>query len=192
MRLRESCLEYLLAWEPRQRVRSESERWTSFFSAANTEDRQRFLICERTDGRIVGYVGLNDIRRGVMQSCTTGYWIAQQFANRGYMTEGLFLALRFAFGRLDLHRVEAGVQPHNTPSLAVVRKLGFRHEGTALRLLEIDGRWRDHERWALTREEFDPAQLGRVRPLTPEPSPPPPPKPAPRAKIARRSRAADA
>jgi ribosomal-protein-alanine N-acetyltransferase len=152
--LRESCLEHLLPWEPRQKVKGERERWSSFFSTANTDDRQRFLICENASGVMVGYVGLNDIRRGVMQSCNAGYWIAERFTRKGYMTEGLRLAVRHAFRTLKLHRVEAGIQPHNAASIGVVKKLGFRYEGTALRLLEINGSWADHERWAITAEEW--------------------------------------
>lgn len=154
--LRESCLDFLLPWEPRQNVRSEAERWTSFFQTSNTDDRQRFLICENASGAIVGYVGLNDIRRGVMQSCNAGYWIGARFTRKGYMTEGLRMAVGHAFRTLKLHRVEAGIQPNNTASIGVVKKLGFRYEGTALRLLEINGRWCDHERWAITSEELPP------------------------------------
>lgn len=167
--LRESCLDHLLPWEPRQKVKSERERWNAFFSKANTEDRQRFLICENTGGVMVGYVGLNDIRRGVMQSCNAGYWIAQRFTRKGYMTEGLRLAVRHAFRTLGLHRVEAGIQPSNVASIGVVKKLGFRYEGTALRLLEINGQWCDHERWAITAEEWrDVARASRSR-ATPSP-----------------------
>ncbi len=175
--LRESCLEHLLPWEPHQKVKSERERWNSFFSTANTEDRQRFLICENVSGDMVGYVGLNDIRRGVMQSCNAGYWIAERFTRKGYMTEGLRLAVRHAFRTLALHRVEAGIQPHNTASVGVVKKLGFRYEGTALRLLEINGKWSDHERWAITAEEWHEAKAPRtIKPQPPASTRPPRPR----------------
>jgi ribosomal-protein-alanine N-acetyltransferase len=69
------------------------------------------------------------------------------------MSEGLRLALRRAFGQLGLHRVEANIQPGNTALRALVRRLGFRREGFSRRYLKIAGRWRDHERWALLRED---------------------------------------
>ena len=65
------------------------------------------------------------------------------------MTEGLTLVIGKAFGALGLHRLEANVQPDNDASIRLVRRLGFRREGYSPRYLKINGRWRDHERWAI-------------------------------------------
>ena len=70
------------------------------------------------------------------------------------MSEGLGLLLRLAFRRLRLHRLEANIQPGNAQSIALVRRAGFRREGLSPRYLKIGGRWRDHERWAITVEEW--------------------------------------
>jgi ribosomal-protein-alanine N-acetyltransferase len=70
------------------------------------------------------------------------------------MTEGLTLALRWVFGSLHLHRLEANIQPGNEASRALVQRLGYRCEGLSPRYLKIAGRWRDHERWALTVEDW--------------------------------------
>lgn len=164
--LRESNLDHLLPWEPRLKVKSERERWDSYLRTSDEEDRKRFLICLNAGGTIIGSVSLNGIRHGVLQSCDMGYWIGKQFTRRGHMTEALLLAIRHAFTKLELHRLEANVQPSNLASLRVVRKAGLRHEGTSLRFLKIDGKWCDHERWALTVEEWtDP--LGKGRPARP-------------------------
>lgn len=152
--LRESSLDHLLPWEPRLKVKSEAERWSSYLRTADEEDRKRFLVCLNDRGTIIGSVSLNGIRHGVLQSCDIGYWIGKQFTRKGYMTEALLLAMRHAFGAQELHRIEANVQPRNLASIGVVKKAGLRLEGVSLRFLKIDGRWCDHERWALTAEEW--------------------------------------
>jgi ribosomal-protein-alanine N-acetyltransferase len=105
------------------------------------------------DGAIAGSINLSEIVRGRFQNAYLGYQIGAPFARQGYMTEALQLALRVAFGRLRLHRVEANIQPRNMASIALVRRAGFRREGLSRRYLKMGGRWRDHERWALLVEE---------------------------------------
>jgi ribosomal-protein-alanine N-acetyltransferase len=70
------------------------------------------------------------------------------------MREGLRLVVDYAFRELGLHRLEANVQPGNSRSLALVETLKFKREGTARGFLKIGTRWRDHERWALLKEDW--------------------------------------
>ena len=112
-----------------------------------------FLLRRREDDALVGMVNVNEIVRGAFQSGYLGYWVGADFAGRGYMTEGLGLVIRHAFGPLGLHRLEANIQPGTAASRALVERLGFRHEGRSERYLKIGGRWRDHDRFALVRED---------------------------------------
>ncbi|MDX3854281.1 GNAT family protein [Streptomyces sp. AK02-01A] len=111
-----------------------------------------FLVCAREDGRIAGFININNIVLGNFLSGAIGYGVFAHAARRGLMTEGLGLVMDHAFGRLGLHRLEANVQPANTGSVALVRRAGFRLEGYSPDFLLIDGAWRDHERWAVTAE----------------------------------------
>lgn len=113
----------------------------------------RFVVL-RSSGEIVGVFDLSEIVRGPLQSAYLGYYGFLPHVGRGYMSEGLSLVLRWAFGALRLHRVEANIQPGNEASLALVRRFGFRREGFSPRYLKIAGRWRDHERWALLAEDW--------------------------------------
>jgi glycerate kinase len=112
------------------------------------------VICRREDGAIVGFVNISEIVRGRFQSAFVGYGVVAAHARRGYMTEGLGLVLRRAFGELGLHRLEANIQPANAASIALVRRCGFELEGFSPRYLKIGGRWRDHERWAIRAEQW--------------------------------------
>ncbi|MEU3183559.1 GNAT family N-acetyltransferase [Streptomyces sp. NPDC006923] len=108
-----------------------------------------YVIRVRETGAAAGMVNINSIIRGRYQGASLGYAAFAPSAGRGYMTEGLTVALRHAFNDLRLHRLEANIQPANKPSLALVQRLGFRYEGLSAAYLYIDGAWRDHERWSI-------------------------------------------
>jgi ribosomal-protein-alanine N-acetyltransferase len=114
---------------------------------------QGHLVVLRSSGALAGVVNVSEIVGGAFRSAYLGYYAFRPHAGQGYMSEGVRLVLRRAFGELRLHRVEANIQPGNTASLALVRRLGFRREGFSPRYLKIAGRWRDHERWALLAED---------------------------------------
>lgn len=125
-------------------------RWTN---------RLMTVACLRDTHAIVGSINLNDIIRGVTQTCYIGYQAFTPYDGRGLMTESIALILTHAFRNMKLHRVEAGIQPENEKSIALVQRLGFRYEGLAKRLIKIQGRWRDHERWAILAEEWKPSKV---------------------------------
>ncbi|MGW7576223.1 GNAT family N-acetyltransferase [Streptomyces sp. NPDC054765] len=114
--------------------------------------REGFLICEPADGRIAGYLTINNIVHGAFCCGAIGYGAFAHAAGRGLMSEGLRLVLHHAFEERGLHRLEANVQPANEASVALVKRAGFRLEGFSPDFLFIDGAWRDHERWAITAE----------------------------------------
>lgn len=112
-----------------------------------------YFVCD-AQGALVGVININDIVGGGMWSGTLGYYAFAPSEGLGYMTKGLGLVARRAFTRHGLHRLEANVQPQNERSLSLLRRLGFRFEGVAVRLMKVGRDWRDHERWALTVEEW--------------------------------------
>jgi ribosomal-protein-alanine N-acetyltransferase len=112
-----------------------------------------FLVCVRPSGRIVGVINVSNIVMGVFRSAYLGYYAFAGGERRGYMRSGLEAAIRHAFRKLKLHRLEANIQPGNVASLALVRSLGFAQEGYSPRYLKIGGRWRDHERWAVLADD---------------------------------------
>jgi [ribosomal protein S5]-alanine N-acetyltransferase len=113
-----------------------------------------FLLCRADDDALVGVYNLSEIVRGSFHSAYLGYYALAPHTAAGYMSEGLALLLAVAYRDLRLHRVEANIQPSNTPSIALVRRAGFTREGYSRRYVKIAGRWRDHERWAMLAEDW--------------------------------------
>ncbi len=114
-----------------------------------------FLIRRVEDDALVGMCNLSQIIRRDFQNAFMGYGAVAGFEGRGLMREGLGLVLDDAFGRLGLHRVEANVQPVNESSRALLERLGFVREGFSENYLQVNGRWRDHERWAIRSEPWE-------------------------------------
>jgi [ribosomal protein S5]-alanine N-acetyltransferase len=125
-----------------------------YLETCDGERKIGFVLRERQTRRLVGVVNLSEIVRGAFQSAYLGYFGMSGFQGRGLMREGLSLVIDHAFGELALHRIEANIQPGNTRSLALARRLGFRKEGFSPRYLQIGGAWRDHERWAILEDEW--------------------------------------
>lgn len=113
-----------------------------------------FLVVRNEDDALAGVININDIVMGGFRCGSLGYYGNAMYAGRGFMTEGLALVLDQAFTALQLHRLEANIQPGNVASLALVQRLGFRKEGFSPAFLKIGGVWRDHERWAVLAEEW--------------------------------------
>lgn len=110
----------------------------------------------------VGQLNVANILRGSVSSATIGYWISSEVAGRGVMPAAVALAIDYLFDIEQLHRVEIDIRPENSASLRVVEKLGLRQEGLKQRFIHIDGDWRDHLVFAITREERQGSMLGRL------------------------------
>jgi ribosomal-protein-alanine N-acetyltransferase len=130
------------------------ERYAAYLTRVDDPRAALFLACRAEDGAIVGFLNISEIVRGGFKSAFLGYGGVAEFAGQGYMTEAMQLLLREAFTGLDLHRLEANIQPGNKASIALAKRAGFELEGFSPRYLKVGGRWRDHERWAIRAETW--------------------------------------
>lgn len=160
--LRKESRPFLKPFEPRWTEADLSHRvYQARLKRGKEEARQgtdyTFFIFLREDGRetLVGGITLSNIRRRAAQFANLGYWMGEDYAGKGLMTEAVGLVVAYAFDSLLLHRVHAAFLPHNMASRRVLEKNGFKEEGYAENYLQIDGKWADHVLFGLTRERYD-------------------------------------
>ena len=151
---------YLQPWEPiwpeDDLTRAAFKRRLSIYSREmEAGNAWPFFIFADSDQSLVGAITLSNVRRGVAETGTLGYWIGRRFAGRGYGTAGVRAMVGYAFNDLNLHRVEAACVPANMASRRVLEKSGFEHEGQARAYLKINGAWADHVLFGLVRDEAD-------------------------------------
>jgi len=120
-----------------------------------------FFAFRSYDHALLGGLSLTNVRRGVTQAVTLGYWMGVQHAGRGYMTQAVGLLKPFVFENLWLHRLEAACLPDNTASMRVLEKNGFVAEGLARRYLKINGAWQDHRLYGLVADDATAANTER-------------------------------
>ncbi|CAB3809170.1 GNAT family N-acetyltransferase [Paraburkholderia fynbosensis] len=127
-----------------------------WFARGLTGSNVGLVARENVSNKVVGVINLNEIVAGAFQSAYLGYYGMSDFSRTGLMTEALRTTVMYAFAELGLHRLEANIQPANVASISLVRRVGFKQEGFSPSYLRIDGKWRDHERWALLADDDAP------------------------------------
>ncbi|HEY0053639.1 MAG TPA: GNAT family protein [Caulobacteraceae bacterium] len=147
--LRAASRAFLQPWEPRwpadDLTRAAFRRRLSVYAREiDAGHAFPFLVFRHEDGALVGGVTLSNVRRGVAEMGTLGYWVGEPFTRRGYTSAAVRAVLRFAYRDLRLHRVEAACLPENAASRGVLARCGFVEEGRAAAYLKINGEWRDH------------------------------------------------
>jgi [ribosomal protein S5]-alanine N-acetyltransferase len=161
--LRAASRAFLTPWEPtwpgddltyaafRRRVRRSHQE------VANGE-AYPFLIFRDNDV-LVGGITLGQIKRGVVQSGTLGYWVGAPYARQGVMSAAVRAVIGYAFTTLRLHRIEASCLPHNEPSIRLLERAGFTREGYARAYLRINGVWQDHLLYGLLETDPSPPRV---------------------------------
>ena len=156
--LRERSRAFLKQWEPIWPVddltRSAFRRRLKRYAEDQRSDQAySFFIFRKADNVLVGGITLANVRRGVAQAGSIGYWIGEPFAREGMMTDALATLIPFSFATLRLHRLEAACITTNVASIRLLEKSGFQREGYARQYLCINGMWQDHLLYARLKDD---------------------------------------
>lgn len=153
--LRTLSRDFLRPWEPiwptDDLTRNAFRRRLKRYAREMEQDQAYPFFVFGPDGALVGGVTLSQVRRGVAQACSVGYWMGRPYAGRGLMTAAMRALTPFVFDGLKLRRLEAACLPRNAASIRLLEKIGFEREGCARQYLCIDGIWQDHLLYALLR-----------------------------------------
>ncbi|MBT5640957.1 MAG: GNAT family N-acetyltransferase [Rhodobiaceae bacterium] len=146
--IRSESKDFLQPWEPLWSANHLSKSYykrllKSYHAGIRDEVTYPFFIFN-VNNELIGAIILTNVKRGVSQSGSVGYWIGKKYSNRGYMTAAMDLFLSFVCNTLKLHRIEASCIPNNIASIALLEKVGFIGEGMAFKYLKINGIWQDH------------------------------------------------
>ena len=155
---RQDSRQFLENWEPvwspdyySKRAFQNRVYWANK-SFKNLSSLPLFII-KRDSQQLVGAITLDNIRRGPSQSGTLGFWIGQDFARLGYMSEAVKAVVAYSFSKINISRIEAATLPDNFASRGLLEKSGFKYEGVAQSYLQISGRWRSHVLYANLRND---------------------------------------
>lgn len=166
--LRDESREFLKPWEPLwpsdDLTKSGFRRRLRRYAKDRKDGRSlTFLLFRSRTDDVLGGLTLSNIRRGVSQTATLGYWMGERHAGKGHMSAAVAMIMPFCFDVLNLHRLEAACIPVNTPSIKLLENAGFRREGYARNYLLINGAWQDHLLFACLAEDHA-APAGKKRP----------------------------
>ncbi|ETT41375.1 ribosomal-protein-alanine N-acetyltransferase [Paenibacillus sp. FSL R5-192] len=123
--------------------------------AAEDGTGYQFGIYTIKDSLLIGQVSINNVVLGVANYADMGYFIHPDYQGGGRMTAAVKLAVAYGFRALKLNRIQAAVLPSNKGSQRVLEKNGFQFEGTARKYLKINGKYQDHQIYAVLAEDLD-------------------------------------
>ncbi|MBO6825444.1 MAG: GNAT family N-acetyltransferase [Sneathiella sp.] len=152
--VREESRPHLIPWEPVWQSdcltqRSFRDRIRRYSNDARADAGYAFFLFRRDDNKLVGSITVGNVRRGVAQTGTMGYWTGLPYIRSGYMYEAITGLLPVLFNDYQLRRIEAACLPENVPSASLLQKAGFSREGYARQYLCINGIWQDHLLFAI-------------------------------------------
>jgi [ribosomal protein S5]-alanine N-acetyltransferase len=123
-------------------------------AAYQSGDGVRLAVIETATGKLVGQVNLHHMFHS-NRRCEVGYALARAHWGKGYAVEAMQAALDYAFGPLNLNRIEADIDPRNGASEKVLTRMGFKEEGFMPERWIVKGEMCDTTYFGLLKRDWD-------------------------------------
>ncbi len=125
----------MLAVVPFPYSRELADEWVASSARALDEGTGYQLAITGTEGEteiLVGNIGLR--LNAAERSAELGYWVGRAYWGHGVASEAAARLSRWALANLDIDRIEADAATENGASIAVLRRIGFRHVGDRMKM----------------------------------------------------------
>jgi len=115
----------------------------------------QFSIILKSTNKLIGGSGIGSIDR-FSKIAVSGSWIARKYWRKGYITEAKIAFNDFTFNKLKLQKISSKVYADNKASNSMVKKFGYKYEGTSKREIrtKADGKWHDVNLYGLFKEDW--------------------------------------
>ena len=113
----------------------------------------QLAVVRRADAAVIGTVTLYALDAQCRRA-DVGYALLVSEWGQGYASEAVTALLDWGFEHLDLNRVEADIDPRNTPSACLLERLGFLREGHLRERWIVDGEICDSWIYGLLRADW--------------------------------------
>lgn len=132
------------------------EAFRSMLERSQSEDSCLHIVLKET-GKVIGMIGAGeDELRYQVDAVMINYYLGEQYARKGYMSEALRTLMKHLFEAKNVELISARVFGENEGSEALLRKLGFTHEGTLRKGVRThDGVAHQDKLFSILREEFE-------------------------------------
>lgn len=113
-----------------------------------------WAICQKNQNQLIGIIGFYRTQHENFRS-ELGYMLSPDYQNKGYISEAIKTVLAYAFQHLNMHSVNAVIDPNNIPSEKVLVKNGFRKEAHFVQDLFWRNQFLDSAHYGILKSEFE-------------------------------------
>ena len=126
-----------------------------FFMKLVRQDKKNLRSVIDIDGAFAGMIGAFLQEDVYKHTAELGYWLGEPYWGKGIITKAINLKCKQVFETTEANRIFAAVFSYNIPSIKVLEKNGFKHEGIGKDAIFKDGSFYDEHRYALLRSEYE-------------------------------------
>ena len=138
---------------PFTQLKEASELLESIHNHFRQQDLYQWGIAKNSDQQIIGTCTLSHVDANNRRA-ELGYALNRNYWGNGYMGEALVALIDYAFVNLNLHRLEADVDPRNEKSIRALESLGFKKEGFLRERWQVGGSVQDAFFYGLLEQDW--------------------------------------